>query len=408
MSLRCDVLVIGAGPAGSCAARAAAIKGADVILIEKKEYPGKVACGEAISNILLPMMPFRIPKDKLKWKLEGMSFYAEGINIERRGNFWGSYSLDRRDFDYWLAKEAVKAGAKLMTSTELIDVEHDKYFVEKAIANTKNGTVEIEPKIVIAADGVESTTLKSLGMYKPKKGDIAEVHSWEMSNLKLDKPELEHIYLGDFSDGGYAYIFPKSKTTANVGTGSMKNIKLDERFEEFLEIPEVNKQLKNGRKSIERSGKAPVRPFLEKVVHGNFIFVGDAAFQNFKPFVEGISPAIICGDIAGKICANHIYKSVRLESYPEKVKARIGFIFEDSRKITNALYEIFEIKDNRRYLANLALAANLFTYDELGKIKSYSYQEIKDKIENESKKFLIPKIEENLETLYVKIKSIIS
>jgi digeranylgeranylglycerophospholipid reductase len=178
MVLRCDVLVVGAGPAGSSAARAAALGGADVMLIEKMDRPGKVACGEAISKMLMPLLPFRIPDSHLKWKLNGMRFYAEGIDIERRGTFWSSYSLERRDFDYWLAQEAVRAGAKLMANTELMDVEHDKYFVKMVTAKTKDGMLEIEPKVVIAADGVESRTLKSLGMYNPKKGDIAEVHSW--------------------------------------------------------------------------------------------------------------------------------------------------------------------------------------------------------------------------------------
>jgi flavin-dependent dehydrogenase len=228
-----------------------------------------------------------------------------------------------------------------------------------------------------------------------------------MSNLKIEKPDLDQVYLGNFSDGGYAYIFPKSKTTANVGTGSMKDINIDERFEEFLEIPEVKVQLKDAKRGIERSGKAPVRPFLEKIVHGNFLFVGDAAFQNFKPFIEGINPAIICGDIAGNISSRYSLKGERLDVYPEIVKRKIGYLFSESDKLTKALYEIFDIKDSRKYLANLAFAINMFSYEDLEKIKGYGYEELKEIIEERSGKRLFSGIGENIESLYVRLRSII-
>jgi digeranylgeranylglycerophospholipid reductase len=401
MKITCDVLVVGAGPAGSSAARAAALNGANVILIEKNKKPGKIACGEAISTMLFPLLPFEIPRKQLKWKLYGMDFYAEGIQVERKGRFWESYSLDRREFDYWLAQQAVKAGAKLINSAELVDLEHYKYFVNRSIVKTPKGEIEIEPKILIAADDVESKTLNLLKLYKPKKGDIAQVHSWEMRNLKLTNPHIEQVYLGDYCDGGYAYIFPKSRTSANIGTGSMKNLNLKKLFNEFLELPQVKKQLKNGKRVIERSGKALARPFLKNIVFGNVLVVGDAAGQNFKPFVEGIVPAVICGDIAGKVAG----RNLDLKRYPEIVKKRLGYIFDESNEITEILYELFSLKDNRKYIANLALAANLFSYDAIRKMKRQSYEKIKEMIEEESRKVLLPKIRENLECLYILLRS---
>ncbi|MEM5778247.1 MAG: NAD(P)/FAD-dependent oxidoreductase, partial [Candidatus Aenigmatarchaeota archaeon] len=365
MSINCDVLVIGAGPAGSSAARAAALNGANVILIEKQEKPGKVACGEAISSMLFSLLPFKIPKNQLKWKLSGMRFYVEDLEIERKGNFWESYSIDRKKFDQWLAKEAVKAGAKLLTNTELIDLEHENYFVKEAVVKTKKEEIIIKPKILIAADGVESKTLKLLGLYKPKKGDIAEVYSWEMGGLKLKNPYFEQVYLGNFSDGGYAYIFPKSKYIANIGVGSMKNLNLKKCFEEFLELQQVKKQLKNAKFVIERSGKAPAKPFLNKNVYENVLITGDAACQNFKPYVEGILPGVICGDICGKTTAMHIKKNISLDTYPQGIEKEIGYIFKESNEITKILYDLFKMRCNKKYLIELALISNLFSCEKI-------------------------------------------
>ncbi|MEM7820401.1 MAG: NAD(P)/FAD-dependent oxidoreductase [Candidatus Aenigmatarchaeota archaeon] len=397
--MKCDVLVVGAGPAGSSAARAAALAGADVILIEKMAQPGKIACGEAITSMFFPLLPFNIPKEQLKWQLDGMVFYTEDMYIERTGRLWKTYSIERKNFDVWLANEAVRAGAKLLTNTSLIGLDHENFVVERAIVETKNGQIEIEPKKIIAADGFESKLLKLLGLYKPKRGDIAEVYSWEMSDVKLAKPNIEQIYLGDYCDGGYAYIFPKSKNSANVGLGSIKGLNVKKRFDEFLELPIVRKQLNGCKKIIERSGKAPVRPFLDKVLYGNVLIVGDAACQNFKPFVEGIIPAIICGDLAGEAAAKND-SSV----YSEYVRKKLGFAFEESNEIMKLLYEIFNMKDRKKYLLLLALATSMLSHEKIQQMFGWKFSDIEKTIREKS--FFWKSVQENIIYAIIKMKGL--
>ena len=86
MDLECDVLVIGAGPAGSSAARACALAGLNTVIIDKREEVGyPVRCAEGISEYLFPFLPFRIPKEQLIWTTKGMEFWAEDIMIRRTG-----------------------------------------------------------------------------------------------------------------------------------------------------------------------------------------------------------------------------------------------------------------------------------------------------------------------------------
>ncbi len=375
--LKCDVLVVGAGPAGSSAARAAALNGANVILIEKKRRPGKVACGEAISSYLLPYLPIRIPRRQLLWKTRGIRFYSEGIKIEKIGKGWETFSIDRKKFDFWLAKEAIKKGVKLITNAELIKLKHESFHVKKAFIKRRKKIIEIRPRVLIAADGAESTTLKLLNLYKPKKYDIARIYSWEMHNLKLENPYMEQIYIGDYSDGGYAYIFPKSKNVANVGVGSVKRKNLKVCFEKFLELDLVKKQLKNGKKIIERSGKSLINSFLTKIVYGNILVVGDAAAQNLKPYDEGILPAMICGDICGRIAALHLKKGISLNSYENEINKKFGKFFKESKKITKVIYDLFSLRSKKKYLLLLALVSNLFSSKKIKIMKKDDYKEVK-------------------------------
>ncbi|MHC1635923.1 MAG: NAD(P)/FAD-dependent oxidoreductase [Candidatus Methanospirareceae archaeon] len=384
--MNCDVLVVGAGPAGSSAARAAAKSGVKTIFIDKKEEIGvPVQCAEALGRYLFPFLPFKIPKEQIIWSTEGIAFWAEDIKIVRRGLFWAGYAINRKDFDKWLAYLAIKAGAKLQIGTELIDLEiNNEYNVKKAFVRTARGDVTIKPRVVIAADGVESTILKLLNFEINKKGNIGEVLGFEMWNLNLKNPNYEQLFIGDFAPGGYAYIFPKSKHVANVGVATLFPEKsLEEYYEEFLEIPEVKKQLKEGFIAEEKSGKVPVRNLVDEWVYGNILLAGDNANQNIKPFVEGIIPSIICGDIAGKIAAAAVKNNSNniLDTYPKMVRIKFGKIFEQSYLLERIAYELAKFKNKSGDLLRLALSANILPLEKIEQLKFEDYDVIKKEVE---------------------------
>jgi len=382
--MKCDVLVVGAGPAGSSAARAAAEAGAKTIFIDKKKEIGvPVQCAECIGKYLFPYLPFKIPKEQLIWKLDGVSFWADDITIERTGGIWSSYSINRKKFDKWLANNAVNAGAELLMNTELIDLDvRDEYNVTKATIKTPEGERQIEPKVVIAADGVDSTVLKLLGFIIDKEIKCGEVLGFEMKNLRLIKPNYGHIFLGNFAPGAYAYIFPKSESTANIGVASLfQNKKLENCFEEFLEKTEVRKQVKNAIIVEEKSGWSPFRYITDKWVYGNVLLVGDTANQNFKPFVEGYLPAIICGDIAGKTASGFIITEKSLNNYPKHVKNKLSGFFAESDLLIDLAYDLTKLneKDN---LLRLAFSANIFPLKQMQKLKTEDYAILKRRVDD--------------------------
>jgi len=84
MAIECDVLVVGGGPAGLSAARAAARRGLKTIVIEEHEEIGvPVQCAEAVGEYLFPYLSFKIPTEQLIWKIKGMYFWADGIAVKR-------------------------------------------------------------------------------------------------------------------------------------------------------------------------------------------------------------------------------------------------------------------------------------------------------------------------------------
>ncbi|RLE78689.1 MAG: hypothetical protein DRJ52_10000 [Thermoprotei archaeon] len=407
MEEECDVLVVGAGPAGSSAARAAARAGAKTILIDKKEEIGvPVQCAEAIGKYLFPFLPFKIPKEQLVWKIDGMTFWTEDVQVERRGVLWAGYAIDRKNFDKWLASLAVNAGAKLFTSAELVDMElGDGYHVEKAFVRTPHGIMTVKPKVVIAADGVESTVIGLLGL-KPdsKEGLVGEIMSFEMRNLDLEMANYEHIFVGSFAPGSYGYIFPKSKRTANVGVGALLGKKkLEKCYEEFLEIPQVKKQIKNAVVVEEKSGLAPFLYITNEWTYGNVLLTGDAANQNFKPFVEGILPGVICGDIAGRSAYEYIARKAPLNFYERNVNKKLGHLFKESDELISIMYHLSESSRKSDELLLLGICTNLFPTSRLSQLKELDHTELRKKIESWSDsriRKILTRSREKLDILY--------
>jgi digeranylgeranylglycerophospholipid reductase len=377
MAIECDVLVVGAGPAGSSAARAAALGGAKTIFIDKKtEVGAPVQYTECVSGFLLPFLPIKVPQNQFRWKIEGIRFWADRITVDRVGALWEGYSVDRNHFDKWLSQEAVAGGASLRLDTELVDLEFDgSGNVKKAVIKTGGSVEEIMPKVLVAADGVKSTTLNLLGEYKPQMGDVAEVYSWEMRNLDLRSPNMKQIFFGDFTPGGYAYIFPRSKTVANVGVcGLMREKEIQKHFFEFLDVDLVKRQVKDAEYSLEKTKDAVWGNLSGKKVYGNVLFAGDAANHNLKPFIEGILPSMVsgnlCGELGVKMLAGATFES---EYYEKEIEKVLHPHFVASKFMEKRIQNWFKSKHSGKNLLFAGLATGLFEVDKLDELEAMSY-----------------------------------
>jgi digeranylgeranylglycerophospholipid reductase len=370
--ITCDILVIGAGPSGSSAAWSSVSENLDVVILDEKEMPGKEACAETLSKAIIKFLPFKIPEKFLKWELKGLKFYYKDYQIKRDEDiWWKSYPLNRSDFDPFVLNLAIKEGADFLPSTRFVSLQHDQnYIVKKVIAKDlkKNKFIRIIPKILISAEGVEYSVLKSIDQLIKQKTSIGYIKSFEYKNLDFEDYRYGHIFFGEYADGAYAYIFPKSKSSANIGIATLSNKNLDLKFNKFLE--EIKFNIKGAVKTVDRSGKAPIKYPSEKMSYGNILFTGDAANQNLKPFVEGIIPGIICGSLAGKTAFRCISDFKKLEStYKKMIYDNIGEFIKESDEICSAFVSAYENKRKERFLLELGIFSYVLNAKDFKKLK---------------------------------------
>jgi digeranylgeranylglycerophospholipid reductase len=352
--MKCDVLVVGAGPAGCSAAMAAAKK--TIVIEEHVEVGIPVQCAEGIGTYLFPFLPFEIPEDQLIWKIEGMYLWADGIAVTQAGDKFTGYSVNRGNWDKFLASMAVENGTEILTGTKMTSFDREGGEVKKVTVERAGEKVEIEPRYVIGADGSHSTVIDCLGVGNDNA--LGYCKNYEMRNLNLKYPRYDQFYSLNEIKHAIAYIFPLSETSANVGAGHPDSELVDEIYECFINIPHVHKQLTDAKIVIEKSGDAPIRNPSDKWVYGNVFLVGDAANQNIKPYIEGNLAGVICGTMLG----NFIDKVSRGEEDPGRYEALINRDFpliKESQGYARVFYEEWGIENNFHNLIILGLLSDI-------------------------------------------------
>jgi digeranylgeranylglycerophospholipid reductase len=376
--MKCDVLVVGSGPAGSSAAYACAKAGLETVFIDRKKEVGiPITCSGAVGFYLFAFLPFKVPKRLLEHRIEGLEFIIEDLRFVRKGGPWTSYAIDRSAFDMWLSQRAQNVGAELLLETEFVDLKFDSQKKVKKVVIRQNGKIkDLECSVLIGADGAESTVLERLG--KRRKGaKLGRAAVYEYKNVNLESPDLDQIYFGDFAPGGYAHIFPLGDGRANVGVGSIdEKTDIKKCFSEFLSHPRVQLQLKGAEQLREKSGQVSFEHQSNRRQYGNVLFAGEAGSQNIKPLIEGFLPSIICGDIAGKTAARYLKGGVPLESYQKNLDRVLGPIFNESDKLIELLEDVSDLKGEKSHLLLAGLTANLFTLKDVLSLRDSVPEEI--------------------------------
>ncbi len=302
--LRTDVLVVGAGPAGSMTAKWAARNGARVLLVEKRQEIGSpVRCGEGISKAWLEEVGIR-PGRWINVEVEGARIYAPNekcleINERSAGNEVG-YVIERDGFDKQLAIDAANAGAEVMLKTAATDVLRENGSIVGVKAKRFGEPFEIRAKVTIGADGFESQIGRWAGLpTNLALRDMDTCLQYRMTGVDADARYCD-FYLGTCAPGGYVWIFPKGDGVANVGIGvQVSKVRSPADAKSYLDrwIARHPGYAKGKTIDIVGGGVSINAPIKQSVTDG-FMLVGDAA-RMIDPITGG---GIANGCIAGKIC----------------------------------------------------------------------------------------------------------
>ena len=341
-----DVVVIGAGPGGSVAAKTCAERGLSVLLVEKRQEIGvPVRCAEGISKKDLQRF-VEIDRKFIAAEVIGAKIYApDGTEItlteEMAGNEVG-YVLERKIFDRHLARLAAKAGADVIVKTTAIGMKRIEDGVRVKLRRMGE-EFEVECKIVIGADGVESRVGKWAGIDTTLKLDeIESCVQYLMTGIDFD-PEYCHFWFGSkIAPGGYIWLFPKGNNSANVGIGVMPALARrspKDYLDEFVE-----KRFSDGEIIEVVAGAVPVKGEIETAVADNVMLVGDAARHADPITGGGIANAMKAGYYAGIVAAEAIqkgdYSAKMLKKYDELWKNDFGKDLAKKRKLQQKLVKM--------------------------------------------------------------------
>ncbi len=303
---RYDIVVVGAGPAGSSAAYQASKNGVKVALLEKEESVAETVRTSGVTWIQ-NIKEFQIPDDCFN-PIKNYSFCSPNNEVTIRDSVPQAAVLDVRKTFRWLAQQAENEGVDLFVKTNVKDViKNENGDIIGVSANNPDGNVSFFGKIIIDASGFGSIVCKSMGFVTQWKrfGAGAE---YEVRAQNVD-PETWWLMVGQkYSPAGYAWIFPTGKDTVRIGVGVGKpesSVDPTERLKELMELkPGPIGKLGKITPIEFHYGLIPNDGLSRKTVYNNLILVGDSAGQANPLVLEGIRYSIKFGRVAGKVAVD--------------------------------------------------------------------------------------------------------
>ncbi|MDH7508553.1 MAG: NAD(P)/FAD-dependent oxidoreductase [Methanomassiliicoccales archaeon] len=329
-----DVIVVGAGPAGSMTAKHAAQNGASVLMIEKRQEIGSpVRCGEGISRASLDEVGIRPDRKWIAAEVDGAKIVSPSghtftINERMAGNEVGMV-LERVLFDKALAADAAKSGAEIRVKTSAVGLKFENGKVRGVKVISQGEPMEFEAGCVVGADGFESQIGRWGGLDTTlKPNDITSCFQYRLTNIDHDFRYCEFI-IGSVAPGGYIWIFPKDEHTANVGIGVLlSKIKAPGQVKQLLDrFIAKDERLNKGQPLDAVSGAVSVSPPPDKLVRDGLLLVGDAA-RIIDPITGGgIAHACISGMLAGKVLGEAAqdgdFSEAKLMKYENMLRDRL-------------------------------------------------------------------------------------
>jgi len=327
LNLEYDVLIVGAGPAGSAAAIKCAEAGLNTLLIDRAALGRHKPCAGILTNVatyVLDELGLRLPSSVLSEPSELGIFYVPPSGRVNGGELknYRVFNLERDLFDRWLVEEAVESGAHLQTETTLVELNQGDC-VEAAL-KTVQGIRKVKVSYVIGADGALSTVRRYIeGKRQPLLTVIQEY--WEAEG---DFRDYFYTILNTKITPTYGYLL-KKRGSIIVGTGS---IEPKQAIESLGSLKDWLSKEFGFRPLKLRKREAGFLPYGEcHLGYGRIFLVGDAAGLCNRFSGEGIRFALESGIAA----ADSIKKAensdaASLEFYRQQMQPLLDFVKEST------------------------------------------------------------------------------
>ena len=364
MVIECDVLVVGAGPAGSVAALYSSKQGLNTVLIERDNKIG------AHTNTRIDSSPdfelteiikeIGLKTENLVYKSKWHSPSGHSFTLHSKtGEYYFKRGCDPDSFECSTAYNSMKYGCELILDAKLKSVsinknDRSKMHINEVIVSQGSNEIMIKPEIIIDATGVNSPfhSFLRIPTRDYKKGVVFGVTGKDF--VSPDAPEI--YFDAELVKGGYFYMVTAKNgiSSAAVVLDSAKMRKTAEKY--FYEYLRRNTEVAEKIKSVDNSFYGEANLFrLPQHVYQNVLFAGDAAGLVDLPMGYGMMPAIISGYYAGKHSAEALGKGdyEALKRYEKRVRKRFN------KRMSYAFCRIFESLDNKDFDMLIKMANEL-------------------------------------------------
>lgn len=381
-----EVIVVGAGPAGSSTAYHLAQRGRGVLLLDQQSFPRDKACGDGLTPSAVSLLAEMGVLEKL-----GEAQKIRGLRVFMRGK--GSRDFEypvcrdqpdyglvvpRKKLDHALCQRAVAAGADMWERTRVTDLLWTDGAVTGVRIVRRGRQRELHAPVVVAADGASSRLARQAGLVETSPGAQGYAIRGYYTGLEglTDMTEI-YMPLMDPSDRyllpSYGWVFPAGPGCANVGVGLFHRsggITIRDLFEQFLEaLREQDLRFRDMRLRGTWQG-APLRfDFApERCMAPGMLIAGDAAGL-VSPFTgEGISYALESGKLAAEAIDRNLRPGMEetpdLSDYGILMEQQYTGYFEAGRRSARRYLLVWHLLDstfhNERPLYSWCRRAVLF------------------------------------------------
>lgn len=393
MSQDVDVIVVGAGPAGSAAALVAARSGLSVALIERGPFPGSknmyggVVYGRVLDD-LVPGWYDEMPVQRWVTRRSTMVMTGDqALTVDFRTDAWGRAPYNgattfRPDFDSWLADKAVEAGARLVGSTTVVGLITEGQQVVGVSTDRPDG--DLRAPVVIACDGVNSFLAKEAGLYHHQESSHFTLGAKE--TLALPKATIDQRFnvrdregvdieiIGatqGIAGGGFVYTNLDSVSVGVVvsvdelASAAVRPEELIARLKAHPAIAPLveGAELKEYSAHLIPEGGYNTMPELST---GGMMVAGDAACMTLAAgiWLEGVNFAIGSGATAGEMAvaahARNDFSAHSLARYQRLLEQ--SFVLADHRRLRDAPELVLSPRVQNQYPAMVCdVVEQLFT-----------------------------------------------
>ena len=309
-----DVIVTGGGPAGSTAARTAALRGLDVMILDKSPFPRYKPCGGALSLKALSMLDRPLPPQVLERKITGARVHYRDLVAERHKGYEITWLINRSAFDQHLLEKALLSGARAMTE-KVLDFRDSGELVS---VQTKEGIYK--SRFLVVASGCQDALKKEIAGPESRESMglclVSEIETEEERIVESLGSALD-IHFG-VAEGGYGWIFPH-RGYCSVGIGGLASSLPHPRqaMRRFLRENGFPEGSRISGHLIPQGGNK------RRVARGRVLLAGDAAGL-VDPFTgEGIYYALASGKIAGEMVSD-VPAAIVARSYESRIEKELG------------------------------------------------------------------------------------